>query len=107
MPSPADELRAAAAHVRERAGKAAEWFAAKDFEDDYPAMVENWLGGPVGEHAAGWSPPPALAVAAWLDLSAAQYEEADAALWQVEYHLTQQAVDAALAVARTIPGGET
>lgn len=37
-------------------------------ETGWGGLVDNYLGGPVGEHCASWTPAVAFAVAGWLDI---------------------------------------
>jgi hypothetical protein len=127
MPSPADELRAAAARARElaedavaesiRVAGADEWL---DPHDLASALEGAYEASPAAAaHIAAWSPAPALAVAAWLGQTAGRHtplheggdEEAAAGLppicacceGLIDWPCPDMA--AALAVARTIPGG--
>ena len=41
--------------------------------DKWPLLVDNYLGGPIGEHCAAWTPAAALAVADLLAVGANPY----------------------------------
>lgn len=42
-------------------------------ETQWGGLVDNYLGGVIGEHCAAWTPTVALAVADWLDRAADPY----------------------------------
>lgn len=42
-------------------------------ESQWGALVDNYLGGAIGQHCASWDPATALAVAAWLTVGANPY----------------------------------
>jgi predicted RNA-binding Zn-ribbon protein involved in translation (DUF1610 family) len=87
MPTPEAEhqltqLRQAAAIMRQRAMAANTDAARTPYSDNrltpvgpaqWPKMVDNYLGGDVGQHCASWTPAVALAVADWLDTGANPY----------------------------------
>lgn len=95
-----DELRRAAALMRERAEAANTEGARRPYgdrsvdpvpESQWGALVENYLGGEMGAHCAAWTPAVALAVAAWLEIGANPYACVDS--------------EPMLAVARAYMGG--
>jgi hypothetical protein len=70
------QLADAAALMRQRARAANTDEARRPYSDDridpvpeseWGALVDNYLGGPVGAHCAALTPAVALAVADWLD----------------------------------------
>ena len=72
-------LRRAAKQMRERAEAANTDDARRPYGDrsvdpvrvnEWGALVDNYLGGEIGEHCASWHPVVALAVADWLDAEA-------------------------------------
>lgn len=140
--SAAEELRAAAARIRWRVEKLslAHWFAAsrdddtlwwvwaEDEEDPRRVLTiqtdndDAEQEAALAEHIAGWSPPPALAVAAWLeqtadrhheDTTGRHYELCHSGRWDnhsvpgCPHWVPDPCPDmvAALAVARAVPGG--
>jgi hypothetical protein len=142
VPSPAAELRAAAARIRWRTKgvPAAHWFAAGREDDDTVLwiwtedeenpksvlMIQTDDGdaeqeAALAEHIATWSPPPALAVAAWLEQTAERHAphqlptapDGYAICWTCDKgpdnHTRAPCPDlaAALDAARAISGGET
>jgi hypothetical protein len=77
-----DELRRAAALMRERAEEANTDDARRPYGDrnadpvppaEWGALVDNYLGGKIGAHCAAWTPAVALAVAEWLEIGADPY----------------------------------
>lgn len=78
----ADTLRKAAGVITRRAVPAATDGMRPYGRDGEPLPVDQWaalygddyLGGVGGEHVALWSPPVALAVAAWLEAEAAMLD---------------------------------
>lgn len=123
--SPAEELRAAAARMRELAEKATPgpWWTHQtpagtpavraggslSGSGRQVAYFRNIHAGQEGtrnaEYVAAWHPAVVLAVAELLDVFADQHAEAEAAHWQVEHHQTAALVPAVRAVARAFLGG--
>jgi hypothetical protein len=83
-----DELRRAAALMRQRAEAANTDDARRPYSDrsvdpvpesQWGELVDNYLGGDIGAHCASWTPTVALAVADWLDIGANPYACVDSA----------------------------
>lgn len=76
MRKPQDELREAAALIRERATAANTDEARRPYSDaridpapetQWGKLVDGYLGGEIGRHCASWTPTVAHAVARWLE----------------------------------------
>jgi hypothetical protein len=83
-----DLIARAAAAMRERAEKANTNEARRPYgdrridpvpESEWGGLVDNYLGGPVGQHCASWTPAAAIAVADWLEVGANPYACVDLA----------------------------
>ena len=106
----AETLRRAASLMRERAEEATEgpWTTWADPKpgidkaavetawtrgdpDDGGSLVTDWCDLPDAEHIASWHPAVALAVADWLDATAARIEEIHEALTVARAYLGESA----------------
>lgn len=76
------------------------WDPALDDTAAYSQGVDGGLGGPAGTLAASWHPGVALAVAEWLDATAAKSEELNGLLGVITQPVGDPVWDAAVQVAR-------
>lgn len=84
--TPADELRQAANLIRERAHAANTDEARRPYSDQridpvpetqWGRMVDNYLGGEIGEHCASWTPAAARSAANVLMTAADSWDALD------------------------------